>query len=128
MTSEQKAKFDELWLAEQPCSRRLGAPAGSGKSFIAVKLAARSVCEQLGSGGAAPVLRRPSVDVARPGHLLRVPFRGERARVWLPAPRTELDVALRLGQPAAQRGGLLGGEEADHVGGAEGLRDGGLHG
>ena len=56
MTSEQKAAFDDLWLAEQPFSRRLGAPAGSGKTFVAVKLAVCSVREQLGSGVIAPVL------------------------------------------------------------------------
>ena len=46
MTLEQKDRFDELREATRPCTRLLEAPAGSGKSLIAVKLVAADLREK----------------------------------------------------------------------------------
>jgi hypothetical protein len=55
LTERQKARFDELRRAERPCRRLLEAPAGSGKTLIAVKLIAAHLRAQQEAGVAAPL-------------------------------------------------------------------------
>ena len=58
MTKEQEKSFDELQRAERPCTWIIEAPAGSGKTLIAVKLVAANLRNQqtLGPSAAAPAL------------------------------------------------------------------------
>ena len=58
MTKEQQVRFNELQRAERPCKWLIEAPAGSGKTLIAVKLVAANLRNQqtLGPSAAAPAL------------------------------------------------------------------------
>ena len=58
MTKEQQVRFNELQRAERPCKWLIEAPAGSGKTLIAVMLVAANLRNQqaLGPSAAAPAL------------------------------------------------------------------------
>jgi hypothetical protein len=70
LTKDQLARFDELRNQQRPCRRLLEAPAGSGKTFIALKLIAHELREQQATARKHGVVGPPALLLVHTRNLM----------------------------------------------------------